>query len=217
MPYRSLYVFILALFFTGCAKNNIDYKKQLQSKDTKISTLKTLSAKKIKVNEPFHVSLGNKESEAILQNKRKVFASKLFIPKMDKPYSIDIVSSSMKGFFAPKIYLLSQSNKVVRSVKAKDLTFDRGYFKGTVFINNAFDKIRYMVVTQDLHELHSKYKVNNVTATQVAIPVYTGTGVYTMFYNHASGDQKATVTNAYGGNVKLTLNVYQPKVLGQED
>jgi len=100
----------------------------------------------------------------------------------------------------------------LRTTQAKDLQFDRGFFKGTVFVNDDYRKIHSIIVTQDLKELTSKYKINYVSSVPIIVPV----GPYVMTYMSSTGDQNKTIQNAYGGNVKLKFKVYSPSKIGDK-
>ena len=198
---------ISMLLFVGCAKTNADYNALRNNKHNTVKIFSTLTEKKLENEKELTIELGDTDKEIVTIDNQRVFASKLDISKTNKPFSVDIISASTAGFFAPKIFFLSDTNKIIKTTTARDLRFDRGFFKGTVFINKDYEKIASLVVTQDLNELHKKHKVSYVTSTPVVIPV----GLHMMTYISSSGDQNKTIKNAYGGNIKLKLQVYNPK------
>lgn len=200
------------MIFTGCAKTISDYNALRNSPHQAVKNFSTLISKKINNDEELIVKLGNEDTEIIKLDSQRVFASKLLLPKATRPFSIDVFSSSEAGFFAPKILFLDKNNKIVKTVSAKDLNFDRGFFKGSIFVNKKYDGIKSLIVTQDLNELNSSHKVSSVSTTPMYIPV----GSYMMTYVTSSSDQNRTFMNAYGGNVKLLLKVYNPTILGSK-
>jgi hypothetical protein len=195
--------------FSGCAKTNLDYNKLRNNKRNIVKTLDSLKPYTLEINKEFIVHLGEEHKEIIMIEKQKVFASKLLFSRMDTPFSLDIKSFSTAGFFAPRIYFLNNENKIIKQVGAKDLLFDRGFFKGTIFINTEYSKIYSIVVMQDIKESQREHKINYVTTTPVIIPI----GPYVMTYTTSSGDQNKTIQNAYGGSIKLILKRYSPRVV----
>jgi len=212
--YQSISILILAiLLFQGCAKTNAEYNLLRNNKQNSVKTFSTLSVKKLENQKELTIELGDTDKEVIVLDKQRVFASKLHISKMSKPFSLDITSSSTAGFFTPKVFFLNEKNKAVRTTTAKDLLFDRGLFKGTVFINKDYRKIVSLIVTQDIGELYKNHKVSYVTSTPVMIPV----GPYMMTYISSSGDQNKTIKNVYGGKIILKLQVYNPAKVGNKE
>lgn len=210
--YHLISIFIISiLLFVGCAKTNADYTALRDNKLNTVKTFSTLTEKKLENEKELTIELGDTDKEIVTIDNQRVFASKLDISKRNKPFSVDIVSGSTAGFFAPKIFFLSGTNKIIKITTARDLRFDRGFFKGTVFINKDYEKIASLVVTQDLNELHKNHKVSYITSVPIIIPV----GPYLMTYISSSGDQNKTIKNAYGGNIKLKLQVYNPRKVGQ--
>lgn len=206
-------VSVLIIFgFLGCNTTKLNYSKLRNDKNLVIKSVKSLSSQKIEDKKSIELQLGDKEKEIIILKGQKVFASKLETPAIQKPFSLQVETSSSAGFFAPKILFLDNNHKVIHTAGAKDLLFDRGYFKGTIFINRKYKKIRYVVITQDLNEVNKIHKVNYVDTEIIPIT----TGMYTFFYNSSSGDINKTIKNAYGGMVNLTLNIYKANILKEE-
>lgn len=211
--YKGVSIFFLSvLLFTGCAKTNAEYNSLRNDKQNVVKTFSTLSEKNIEDGKEITIELGVEDKEIIVLEKQRVFASKFNLPKISRPFSVDIVSSSSAGFFAPKILFLNKKDKILRTTQAKDLQFDRGFFKGTVFVNNGYRKIHSIIVTQDLKELTSKHKINYVSSVPIIVPV----GPYVMTYMYSTGDQNKTIQNAYGGNIKLKFKVYSPSKIGDK-
>lgn len=211
IKYISGTLFLL-LLLEGCAQTNIDYNSIRNAKTNTIKTYATLKPYKLENGKEFTIKLGEEHKEVIILKKQKVFAIKLLLLQKNSPFSLDILSSSSSGFFAPKILFLDAKNKIIRTTDAHKLQFDRGFFKGTIFINTEYKKIRSIIVTQDLKELHHTRKLNYVSSAPVVIPV----GPYMMTYVTSSDDQEKIVKNAYGGHVNLTLKIYEPTILGKK-
>lgn len=210
---KHIVIFLsIVLFLGGCANTKVDYNKLRNSKQVMSKSLSSLSTIKLENKKELILKLGDEQKEVILIDKQKVFAVKLQLTQMQKPFSLDVQTVSTNGFFAPKIFFLDISDKIVKTAGAKDLFFDRGYFKGTLFVNHNYQKIRSIVVTQDLNQLNKKYKINYVTAYDIPMAA----GMYTFYYTNSSGDLKRTIENAYGGTVLLTLKVYKPTIVGKE-
>lgn len=205
--YTSL---ILILIFAGCSKTNVEYNALRNNKVAEVKTFATLSNKTIEENDQYSVSLGDKDKEIINLDSQKVFASKLLLPKMNTPFSLAISSSSPAGFFAPKIFFLDAQNQIIRTAEAKNLKFDRGSYKGTIFINNDYDKINSIIITQDLKELNTKQNVKYVNPKVAVLTI----GFIPIVLIADAGDKDESLENAYGGNVKLLLKAYKPTVLG---
>lgn len=204
---KSLFLIVIFLIVGGCSKTIIDYNK---IRDLQIvKTFATLDENNISLNTELIVSLGDKYKEVIVNNKEKVFAMKLNLLNINTACGIDIKSYTSKGFFAPKLIFLNKNHEIVKTVNAKYFRFDRGNFKGTVFLNEEIKEIHYLVLTQDLEEVNKKYDISVVTTSTIS------TGYF--YYTYASGDINSTLQNAYGGEIKLTLTKYAPKILGQED
>jgi hypothetical protein len=197
---------IILFLVTGCAKINAEYNMLRNNKQYKTKTFATLPEQKLETDKELTLKLGDTIKDVIVLNKQRVFASKLSISQINRPFSVDISSFSLAGFFAPKIFFLDKNNRIVKTATVKDLKFDRGVFKGTIFINKNYKKIHSIIVTQDLSKLNSKYNISYVDATPIAVPV----GPYIMTYTVASRDQNKTLENAYGGTVKIKLKVYNP-------
>lgn len=199
---------IIILLFAGCTNTTIpiDYTNRLNTE--KVKNIETLSEFNISEEEQI-ISLGDEESEIILQENKKVFAKKFNLSQYTAAYSIDIKTYALNGFFAPKLIFLDKVFKPTKEITAKDLRFDRGSFKGTIFINDNVDKINYLVVTQDISEIDNVYKTNSVEIGVLTTQYFS--------YIYASEDIKKTLHNAMGGTIKLQLKAYQPKVLGTEE
>jgi len=204
--YQKSILFLLTLVLFGCAKNNVEYRALLNNPGMALKSYASLTPVNIELNKETDVNLGDKNQEIMKYGKDKVFASKLVLPTMKRAFSLDVYSGSIAGFFAPKILFLNKSYQVVKRSKTEDFNFDRGFFKGTIFINKRYTEIKYIVVTQDLKAISKKYHVNYVTATPITIPV----GPYMATYITSSGDQNRTIKNACGGNVEVTVKPYSP-------
>jgi hypothetical protein len=203
---RRYLVFVLMVMLFGCAKNNEAYLALKQHPKHGLKSIATLSTKPLKEGESITVRLGDDDNEVIELGHKRTFAAKLLVPKQHNPFGLDVYSSSASGFFAPLILLLDQNNHIVHRVTARDLRFDRGYFKGTVFINQNYDKVSAIVVAQDTHLDVKKRHMHRVDST----PMVISAGPYMFTYISATGDQNVTLESAEGGVVELTLKPYRP-------
>lgn len=205
---KYLFFSSILILFTACANpNDIDYNSV--KNDQNITTIEKLIESNITKEERTTISLGKDYCEMILDNKKKVFASKFNISNTTEPCSINIKSSTFKGFFAPKLLFLDKDYKILKTVTVKELRFDRGYFKGTIFLNEEIKKFHYLIVTQDLNEINKKYKTTHVKSSVITNGYF--------YYAYASGDIKSTLSNADGGNVELLIEEYKVKILGEEE
>lgn len=203
-------IFVLIFIFAGCAKTNQEYNALRNNKATEVKTFATLPHKTIEEDDQCIVSLGDKDKEIINLDGQKTFASKLLLPKMNTPFSLAVSSSSPAGFFAPKVFFLDAQNQIVHTTEAKNLKFDRGSYKGTIFINTDYGKINSIIITQDLKELHTKQNVKYVNPKIAVLTI----GFIPIVLTADGGDKKESLENAYGGDVKLLLKAYKPTVLG---
>jgi hypothetical protein len=202
-----LFLIITILIFEGCAQTNISYNKVRESQTVK--TFDSLIENNITINEEFIITLGDKYKEVILENNEKLFAMKINLSKVNTACSINIKSYTPKGFFAPKLIFLDKDYTPIKTINAKKLRFDRGQFKGTIFLNEDIKDIKYLILTQDIEEINKKYETSHVSTSTIS------TGYF--YYTYASGDTKSTLKNTYGGNIKLILKAYSPCILGEDD
>lgn len=207
--YTWTYIVII-LLLQGCTNTNTDYNFVRNNPETKVKTLSTLAFKNISIDKENEVKLGNGDNEVIDLDGNRVFASKLILPEMNTPFSLDVRSSSTAGFFAPKIFFLDELNQIVRTVEAKNLQFDRGFYKGTIFINTEYSKINSIVVTQDIGASKSQHNIKYVSGGVLYVPI----GLVMVPINFSSGDLNKTLEYSYGGTIKFILKAYKPAVLG---
>ncbi len=206
-----LKICIILISFFGCAKTNIDYDIVRNNSKIQTKTLATLSPKNISLNKEYEAQLGDGDNEIIDLNGNRVFASKFILPQVDTPFSLNISSSSSVGFFAPRVFFLDDKSKIIRTVEAKNLQFDRGFYKGTIFINTEYSKINSIVVTQDTEESNAKHNIKYVEGGTVYIPI----GAAMVPITFSSGDLNKTLKYSYGGMVKITLKAYKPVALSE--
>lgn len=212
--YKKIFSFFAIIFIIGgCGTTNKYYSSMINAKSVPIKNFKTLTPRYLKNDNELLLHLGNTDKEIIMQKGRKVFASKLILNTNIAPFVLDIFSYSAAGFFAPRLYLLDDRGKIVRTIGANNLDFDRGYFKGTIFVNRDYRKIRSIIVTQDLDEIKKSYMIDYITAVPITIPV----GMYSMTFVSSSGDQNKTIRNALGGEVGIKLTVYKPRIIGRRN
>lgn len=203
---------VLLILFFGCAKTNIDYDIARNNSKIQTKTLATLLPKNIALDKEYEVQLGDSDNEVIDLNGNRVFASKFVLPQIDNPFSLHLSSSSNVGFFAPRVFFLDSQSKIVRTVEAKKLQFDRGFYKGTIFVNTEYNKINSIIVTQDIEESNAKHNIKYVEGGTIYIPI--GTAMVPITFS--SGDLNKTLKYSYGGTVKITLKSYKPVALSEE-
>ena len=205
-------VYVVAIFIafilSNCAHTQAEYETYKNTKNIEIKSFKTLKTMSLENRKPLVLSLGEFEKEVIVLNGKRVFATKLQIPQMHGIFNIDVHTSSHVGFYAPKLIFLDRNYKILRTVHAKELFFDRGNFKGTIFINKNYKKMCYLIVTEDLSYYGKKQKLNYVTTSTYAIGY--------LYYTTASGDLEKTIEYASGGTVSLVLKKYHASILGEE-
>ena len=190
----------------GCAASQIDYDALRFSPKVQIKSFETLLAKPIKPDEKeYIIRLGEKPWEALQLGKERVFAAKFILEPINHPFSIQVVSKGKGGFFVPKLFFLDAKNQIIKATDVKDFRFDRGILKGTVFVNKNYNKIRSIVVTQELHNKKKTYQISHIQTA--VIPVYAGPYLFNI--NTASGDQNVTMRHTYAADIKLSMHSYR--------
>ena len=199
------------LFISGCNQPLIDYDKVRNDKNVVIKSFASLPTIYIKDKKPIVLNLGREHRNVIILDGIRTFAAKLSLPFIKNRFSIKIAASSQGGFFSPKILFLDKKYKIIKTSEANKLFFDRGVFKGTIFVNKNYKKVQYIIVTEDLKYKNRKEILNYVTATITPIT----TGMYTFYYTASSGDLNRTIESLSGGNIELMLDIYQASILGE--
>ena len=203
---------VFLLFIGGCNQPPIDYDKVRNNKNVVIKSFSSLPIIHIKDKKPIVLNLGREHKDVIILDGTRTFAVKLSIPSMKNRFSIKIAASSQTGFFSPKILFLDDKYKIIKTSEANELFFDRGVFKGTIFVNKNYKKVQYIIVMEDLKYKNRKETLNYVTATTTPIT----TGMYTFYYTASSGDLNRTIEYSSGGNIELMLDIYQASILGED-
>lgn len=211
---KNLSVLGVFLFFiSACNQSSIDYDKVRNDKNIVIKSFSSLPTIDIKDKKPIVLNLGKEHKDVIILDGIRTFASKLSIPFTQNRFSVKIAASAQSGFFSPKILFLDENYKIIKTSEASELFFDRGVFKGTIFVNKNYKKIQYIIVTEDLKYKNRKETLNYVTATTIPVT----TGMYTFYYTASSGDLNRTIESSSGGHIELMLDIYKASILGEEE
>ena len=189
----------------GCAADQIDYNTLRLSPKVQVKSFEALAAKPIKPDEEYVIRLGEKPWEVLQIGKERVFATKLSIEPAKYPFGVRIVSKGKGGFFVPKLFFLGAKNQIIKATDVKNFRFDRGILKGTVFVNKNYNKIRSVVVTQELNNKKKTYQISHIQTA--VIPVYAGPYLFNI--NTASGDKNVTMRHTYAADIKLSIHSYR--------
>lgn len=205
---RKYFICLLTgILLGGCAADKIDYDTLRNSSKVQIKRFETLLAKPIKADEKECViRLGEKPWEVLQFGKERVFAAKFLLEPINQPFSIRVVSEGRDGFFVPKTFFLDANNQIIKATGVNDFHFDRGMLKGTVFVNQSYNKIRSIIVTQVLNDKKKIYHTNRIQTA--VVPIYAGSYMFNL--QTASGDQNVTLHPTYAADVKLTIHSYHP-------
>lgn len=197
--YLKISTFLLFLILlAGCTTAQKMYEQNFKTAQINSVSLSALDTTMVDFNQTYFFNLGGDKCKRCVDlDGHKSFALKLQVKDNSCAYALKIKTKVNNAVFAPKVLLLNQNNKVVKSYLAQDFTFDRGMFKKTIFINKPKD-IQSILIAHDQSEITHDRNITRVDVNMIS------TGYF--YYYSASGDKKMKLENALGGNIEVKLD-----------
>lgn len=207
----------LRVFFYGCCAllggcaNTLTPAEYQQSLAQQAYCLEKQQLKPHPVNydKAASFTLGVEHKEVIEENGKRSYAILNLLPEYGGPYSIEIMSHAQKGgVLPPKIELMDDNRNVTRIFDSGSFRFNRAAFKATIFINEANQKEKFMLISADPNYQDAPQKIIGVQVSAVSVKP----GVTLSF---ASEDKHEQIANSCGGQITVKLSRYQPQSIDQ--
>jgi Maltose operon periplasmic protein precursor (MalM) len=163
-------------------------------------------------------------SAAIEYQGEKTFVELFSLPPWSAPYSINVASMMFGGaadpaLFYPRYLLLNEDFSVSRHSKASDFVYRSGFSEGMItasaYVNTENRNERYLaIVSEPKSQITEK---QSLLQSEGGVPLVAPVGGGALVWVIRTGGNEApkTMRAAKGGTIRIKLDSYKPKRIGE--
>ncbi len=230
--FRLFAALACAALLIGCVATGtqliVDQGQQLE-RARLIGEFREIKAKSLPMDEVLLAKIGGESNDAsapiaIVYQGEKTFVELFSLPQWSGPYSISVASMMFGGandpaLFYPRYLLLNDDFTVSRHSKASDFVYRSGFAEGmitaSVYVNAENRNERYLAIVSEARSQISEKQSLLQSEAGVPLVVPVGGGALVWVIRTGGNEAPKTMRAAKGGTVRVKLEAYKPKRIGE--